>query len=131
MRLSRAWVLVVVLSLLTSVISIWPMLKSGVSGVFYTVDPDVQYLSNSFSFIEKGQIQYDVHPGTPTIMLHAFALWPLRIYVKLIENMPFMTWVFRNISLTYFYIRVFQALWLGFAMSLFLSAIYVYSKSLS
>lgn len=105
------------------------MVRSGVSGVFYTVDPDVQYLSNSFSYIEKGKIQYDVHPGTPTIMLHAFSLWPVRIYAKLIQHQPFMTWNFNNIGWTYYYVRVFQALWLGVASGVFLLAIYNFSKS--
>lgn len=119
------------MSLLTSVISIWPMLKSGVSGVFYTVDPDVQYLSNSFSYIEKGKIQYDVHPGTPTILLHALILWPLRIYAKLVERQPFMTWVFNNVSWAYYYVRIFQAFWLGAATVVFLGAIYRWSKSVA
>lgn len=115
---------------MTSIITIWPMVKFGISGVFYTIDPDVQYLSNSFSYIEKGKIQYDVHPGTPTIMLHAFSLWPVRMYSKLIRHQPFMTWNFNNIGWTYYYVRVFQALWLGLAVGLLLTAIYVFSGSL-
>lgn len=130
MRSSNAFFLIILLSILTSVITIWPMVKSGVSGVFYTIDPDVQYLSNSFSYIEKGQIQYDVHPGTPTIILHAISLWPLRIYTKLINHQTFMYWTFNNVSWVYYYVRIFQSLWLGVAMGIFLMAIYVYSGSM-
>lgn len=129
MKLSNVSILIVLLSILTSIVTIWPMVRSGVRGVFYTVDPDVQYLSNSFSYIEKGTIQYDVHPGTPTIMLHAFVLWPVRIYAKIIEHQSFMTWTFNNVGWVYFYIRIFQTLWFGTAMGIFLLAIYNFSGS--
>ncbi len=110
-------------------ITAFPLVRFGLSGVFYTIDPDVQYLSNSFSYIEKGKIQYDVHPGTPTIVLHAFAMWPLRIYAKLIEHQPFMTWVFNNVENVYYYIRIYQSILLGISIGLFLLSIYIFSKS--
>lgn len=123
--------LIIVLSLLTMLITAFPVVRFGSSGVFYTIDPDVQYLSNSFSYIEKGKIQYDVHPGTPTIMLHAFAMWPLRIYAKLIEHQPFMIWVFNNVENVYYYIRIYQSILLGISVGVFLWSIYTFSKSLA
>src|SRR3989344_3050040 len=129
MRLSKAWI--IILSSLTVVVTVLPIIRFGLKGVFYTIDPDVQYLSNSFTYIEKAQIQYDGHPGTPTIILLAYALWPLRVYVRLATEMPFMTWVFQHADITYFYIRIFQSLWLGLAMAVFLWAILRYTKSVA
>lgn len=129
MRLSKVWI--IVLSLLTVAVTILPVIRFGPKGVFYTIDPDVQYLSNSFSYVEKGQIQYDGHPGTPTIILHAYALWPLRLYVKLATGTSFMTWVFQHADVTYFYIRVFQSLWLGLAILVYFGAIRRYTKSVA
>lgn len=129
MRSYKIWGLVILLGFLTGLITILPMLKFGPAASFYTIDPDVQYLSNSFSYIEKHQIQYDVHPGIPTIILHAWAMLPLRIYAKLVARTPFITWVLFNAEAAYYYVRIFQSIWLSLGMFVFLWSIFRFTKS--
>lgn len=131
MKLYRAWGLIIIFGLLTTVVTTLPMVKFGPGAAFYTIDPDVQYLSNSFSYIEKGQIQYDVHPGTPTIILHSWAMLPLRVYAKLVAKMPFITWVLFNAEVPYYYVRIFQSLWLGLGMGIFLWSIFRLTRSIA
>ena len=124
MRSNKDRALILFFSLLTVAVTAFPVIKFGPVGAFYTIDPDVQYLSNSFVYIQKGQIQYDVHPGTPTIILHAWAMFPLRVYAKLIARMPFITWVLFNAEIPYYYVRIFQSFWLGLGMGVFLWSIH-------
>jgi len=124
-------ILILVFSFLTFFVTAYPIIKSGSSATLYTIDPDVHYLSNSFSFIKSGQIQYNGHPGTPTIMLYSYVLFPLRVYAKLITKIPFSLWVFQNTELTYHYIRVFQSLLLSVSMGIFLLSISKMTRSMA
>lgn len=122
-------ILILFFSLFTFFVTAYPVTKSDPSATFYTIDPDVHYLSNSFLYIKTGQIQYNGHPGTPTIILHSYTLFPLRIYAKLIAKIPFSLWVFQNAEFVYHYIRIFQSLLLSVSVGIFLLSISKMTKS--
>lgn len=92
----------------------------GLTGVFYSIDPEVMYVSNALSYIKTHQIQYIDHPGTPTILALAYLLWPGRIYAKLIAQTPFVLWALKNYDLVFFYLRLGQGMIFGVTIWIFL-----------
>ncbi len=120
--------LVLILSFSSSFISYYPLLVSGPKAVFSNFEPQVAYIANSFSYMYSGKISYSAHPGTPTIILHALAIAPLRIYTKFIEKVPFYTWAINNIQSLFYYLIIVQLLVYTLAVSIFLFSIYNITK---
>lgn len=120
----RGYILILFFLLLSFFIISAPILKNGKSVTFYTIDPDVHYLSNSLLYIKSGRIQYNGHPGTPTIVSFSYVLLPLRIYSHFISKTPFITWVFRNVEFVYHYVRIYQSVLLALSTGVFLFAAY-------
>lgn len=96
----------------------------GPQATFFTIDPDVPYFGNSLLYIVSKSIGFNVHPGTPTIILTSLALMPLRLFVHFVIETPFVSWVFNNLFFTVHYIRYFQTLLLSLSVGIFLLAIY-------
>lgn len=108
---------------MTVLISVLPVLIGGPAGVFYSIDPEVMYVSNALSYIKTHQIQYIDHPGTPTILTLAYLLWPWRIYAKLIAKTPFILWSLKHYDLVFFYLRLWQGVVFGVAIWIFLKVV--------
>lgn len=64
--------LIILLAVTTSCYVIYPVLRGGWPGVFFSIDPDTHYIGNSLSFIKINQIQYTNHPATPSINRYLF-----------------------------------------------------------
>lgn len=111
------------LSILTGLTSLMPILIVGIKGVFYSIDPEVMYVGNALSFIKIGQIQYIDHPGTPSILLVSFLLWPFRFYAKLVDHTPFVLWAFKNYSVVFLYLRMWQGILFALGTWIFLKAV--------
>lgn len=114
-----SYLLIFILSLITSIFSSLPLLHFKTSGIFYALDPDVTYLGNILSYIEHHKIFFFGHPGTPTIILLSYLLAPLRII-----HSDFNSWAFAHLDLIYLYVRLAQSVLLGIAMSIFLVSVY-------
>lgn len=117
------------LSILTGLTSLMPILIVGIKGVFYSIDPEVMYVGNALSFIKIGQIQYIDHPGTPSILLVSFLLWPFRVYAKLIDHFPFALWAFKHYSEVFLYLRIWQGVLFGLGVWIFLKAVKTITNS--
>jgi len=124
-------ILIFLISIGSTFIVALPIFISGPSSTFYATDPDVHYLSNSLSYIQSKTITYNVHPGTPAIVLFAALLLPLRIYTRLFTHTPFIDWSFLNINFIYHFIRISQSIFLGISMCLFLISIYKITRSMT
>jgi hypothetical protein len=108
----------------------YPLVKTGLRGVFYAMDPDVVLIGNALSYIKSNIIHYRDHPGTPLIFIIALSYWPLRIYAKLVDATPFITWVFENVRFVYMYTRVIQLSIFLISIATFLTAVFKSTKSL-
>jgi hypothetical protein len=120
----------ILLSVISVIFSIYPIIVYRTSGIFYTIDPDIHYLSNVILYIKNHQLQFIGHPGTPTIIFLSFALAPLRAYAKFFSNEGFVDWVFNNYSLVVLYTRLIQSLIFGLSLFIYLSTVYKISKRL-
>src|SRR3989344_765481 len=128
--MSRA-VWIFLLAFLTSAAFIFPVISAGTKGTFYTIDPDISYLSNALSYIKTRQIHYIDHPGTPTIIIFALMMTPLRLYMKFIAHSPFILWSLNNLDLVFFITRVFQSLVMGVSLGIFLLGMLRFFRSKS
>lgn len=123
------WIFLV--AFLTSFLFIFPIIRSGLSATFYTIDPDVSYVSNALSYIKYGQIHYIDHPGTPTILLFSLLLTPARAYLKFVIHTPFILWSLMNLDLIFYLTRLVQSLIMALALGGFLLAVFRSNRSLS
>ena len=118
------------LSIITSLVIIFPVLKGGQGGIFFSIDPDAHFMGSIFSYIKLHQIQYINHPGTPSILLYSYLLTPLRIYSHFVAHTNFILWAVNNINIVYFYLRIMQVLIFCISLTIFSSAIYKITKSI-
>src|SRR3989344_629174 len=118
-----------VISAITGLISAYFLLRAETESAVFLFDPDVVYTSNAISYVSTGQIHYIDHPGTPTIRLLAFFLWPLRIYSKLVAQSTFIHWTFIHYSFVLVYLRFFQSILLSTAIFIFLYSVSKISNS--
>lgn len=123
-------VIILTLSLLSSFLSIFPILSAGLKGVFYSFEPDIVYVSNAIFYNYTGLIRYIDHPGTVVIRLISLTIYPIRFYTKFFTEYDFITWTIYNQSVFYLYLRIFQSLILALAVVVYLLAIYKATKSL-
>lgn len=107
-----------------------PVINGGLKGVFFSIDADTHYIGNSLSFIKMNQIQYTNHPATPSILLYAYLLTPLRLVSKFIYNTNFILWSVQHLDLIYFYLRIFQSIIFGGGIILLLASVYQITKSI-
>jgi hypothetical protein len=102
-------VVIVILALLVAILTTSPVIKGGLDRVFYSIDPDVVYTANALLYIKSGFVSYFDHPGTPAIVLISYFLIPFRAYAKFVQHTPFVSWIFGNYALTFFYLRMMQS----------------------
>jgi hypothetical protein len=121
--------LIPILSILTFAITAAAYLVFGKEGIFYALDPDIVYFTNALSWIKAHQIHYIDHPGTPSIFLLSQGLIPLRLYVKLLTQQSFLSWVIENFSFMFIYARLFNSLILSLATYFFLKSVHISTKS--
>ena len=124
-KISRLFALI---SLLVTLVLSWPIVRYP-SNPFYSVDPDVPYLTNSLELIVTGRVSFINHPGTPLQSSTAFSFWPMRIWAKLIDRTPFVEWSLKNFTLVAWYARFFMAVIFTVSIYLLLSAWYSLSGS--
>jgi hypothetical protein len=94
-----------------------PILKAGLSGVYYAIDPEMAYISNALTYTKYHLIGYVDHPGTPLILFLSWSYIPLRIFAKYYDNIPFILWCFNNLTFLFFYTRIVMIFL--FAVSIF------------
>jgi len=121
---------VIVISAITGAFSTYYLTRAGSESAVFLLDPDVVYTANAISYISSGLIHYVDHPGTPTIRLLAFFLWPLRIYLKLFAQTTFVTWSFIHYSFVLVYLRLFQSVLLSTAVFIYVYSVLKITKSL-
>jgi hypothetical protein len=122
--------IILMLILLTGIILGSPLLIFGPSkSFFYSIDPDIVYVTNALLYTKANVIVYMDHPGTPTIVLLHYLYIPLRLIAKYILHENFIQWSFNNyVFLTYF-LRFFQLILSCLGLLIFLSIIKKYFKS--
>ncbi|HBP39648.1 hypothetical protein A2595_03510 [Candidatus Woesebacteria bacterium RIFOXYD1_FULL_31_53] len=123
-------IIVIIFSVFTFLLTSVMLLKMGPLSTFFTIDPDVPYLGNSLQYIVSDTIGFNTHPGTPTIILHSYALLPLRIFTHFVIRVSFIDWVYQNIYGVFHYIRYFQSLLLAISVGIFLISIYKSTRSI-
>lgn len=102
--------IIVIVALSLCLIAFWPLLGKGLSGIFFSIDPDVMYAANSFLFLKTGNIYYFDQPGTPAIIVMSGALFILSLYVKLFHGISFVLYSINNYDLIFYYLRILQSL---------------------
>ncbi|MCJ7805544.1 hypothetical protein MUP46_02780 [Patescibacteria group bacterium] len=126
----KSWIVIITtFSLLTFLLAASILFRIGPASTFYTIDPDVPYLSNSLLYVSAKRIVFYVHPGTPTILLFSYVLLPLGLYTHFILGVHFIAWVFENVQYIYHLIRYFQAFLLSLSVGIFLLSIFKSTKS--
>lgn len=116
---SNFWILLVVSFSLVAVSL--PIYNGGLSGIFYSIDPDVVYAANALSFINNGVIGYFDHPGTPAIKIISYYYIPLRVIAKFYLHQPFTAFSFEYLKYVFAYTRFMQSLL--FSLGIFLVAL--------
>jgi hypothetical protein len=87
----------------------YPLIILGVEkSLFYSMDPDVVYITNALLYAKTNIIVYIDHPGTPSIMLLNYLYFPLRLVAKYVMHENFIQWSFDNYAFITYYSRIFQ-----------------------
>jgi hypothetical protein len=124
--------LIVFLTLITFVILGYPLFRFGIDkSFFYSLDPDVVYVTNAILYTKYAVISYADHPGTPTIMLINYLFFPLRLIAKYILHQKFIQWSFDNYAFLTYYLRIFELFIFSTATFIFLKVTAKISKSVS
>ncbi len=114
-------------SLVITAILVSPIITRPTSP-FYSIDPDIHYVSNAVEWITIGQISYTNHPGTPLHMFLGSSYWPLRVWAK-IHHTSFLEWSTVNIDLLLWYSRGFISVIFVFSIYLTLCGWFAISES--
>jgi hypothetical protein len=96
---------------------------------FYSIDPDIVYVTNALLYTKYAIIDYADHPGTPTIMILYYLYFPLRIMAKYWLHVGFIQWSFDNFAFLMFYSRIFELLISCSSLLIFLKAVSKVAKS--
>lgn len=75
---------------------------------FYSVDPDIVYMTNAVLYTKYNMISYADHPGTPTIILLYLFFIPFRLFTKYLLGLNFIQWSFDNFALLTLYARILE-----------------------
>jgi hypothetical protein len=122
--------LIPLLTVLTFLILGLPLFVYGIERTFfYSIDPDVVYVTNALLYTKYAIISYADHPGTPTITLLYYLFFPLRILSKYVLHQGFIQWSFDNYAFLTYYVRLFQLLLFSTATFVFLKAVDKISES--
>lgn len=123
------FILTASVSLFLTICVMYPILQTGIEGVFYSIDPDIVYFSNALLYIKAGVVGYFDHPGTLAITTIAYSYIPIRLYTKLVLHQNFIEWAFYNFDYLIFYTRLFQSLLFFIGLTIFSWSVFVVSKS--
>jgi hypothetical protein len=122
--------LILTLTLLAFVILGYPLVVWGIDeSFFYSLDPDVVYITNALLYTKANIITYIDHPGTPTIMFLYYLFLPLRLIAKFSLHQSFMQWSFDNYAFLTYYSRIFQLILSVSGLAIFLNLIRRFTKS--
>jgi len=121
--------LIFLYTLLTFIMSVFPILANIPGSAFFGIDPAAVYLGNALSFIKSHQIVYLDHPGTPAILSIAFFLIPIQVISKFVYHQNSITWIYNHLDFVYLYIRIIQASISSLATFLLLRVVYKYTFS--
>jgi len=124
----RITTIFLVMSFLVVILLISPVLRGGQEGVFYSIDPEVQYMASALRFVKGGKISFIDHPGIPAIVLMSLSLLPLGIFSKLVLHTPFSSWAFSNYAAVFLYERIFQSVVLFASLLVSFTGIYLFTK---
>lgn len=111
-------------------LTVLPLIKYGLNSAFFIIDPEAIYIGNAVSYIKQHIIFYAEHPGTPSVLMLAFSYWPFRVYAKLIAHQQFVSWVFDNISLVFYYSRFVSFVVFTFSLLIYSFSIFRLTKSI-
>lgn len=120
--------LVAALTVLILLPSFLAITKASFNGIFFSIDPDVMYVSNALSFIQNHQIHYFDHPGTPSIILLSLLLTPLRFYTKFLVHTNFIYWSAFHYGIIFFYSRICMLFIAGTGLLILFYAVHKYTK---
>ena len=109
-KMHKGIILGILLTLAIGFFVLTPFLKFGTDGVFFSIDPDVVYVSNALSNIKYSVIGFYDHPGIPASSLLTLFLLPFRFYAKFISHENFFQFFVNNYSYEFVYLRVLQDL---------------------
>lgn len=115
--------------ILLAALTIFPLLVAGTKATFFTVEPDIAYISSAIHYLETGTINYHDHPATPSILLIAICLLPFKVWVYINESSSFLDWSIIHQSTIYFYVRVIYSIVLASGLILFSAVIKAATKS--
>lgn len=101
-----------------------PLFRINNGGEFFSIDPDVMYVSNAISYTKIRQIHYIDHPGTFAIRLFSASFIPLRLIAKYIAHQSFIVFAIQHFTWLFLYLRLFQSTLLGLALLLIMSISY-------
>lgn len=118
----------VLFSAISSLISIYPATIYGLKTSLFSFEPDVPYVANAMSYIYTNTIQYSAHPATPSIVLMSYTLLPLRMYSKMIAQVPFYVWTINNQNFLFLYERYYVAILFFLSNFIFIFSLYSYTK---
>lgn len=122
--------LILLLSIIALLILGFPLVVYGIDKTFfYSIDPDVVYITNALLYAKYAIISYADHPGTPTIMLLNYCFFPLRLIVKYFLHQNFIQWSFDNFAFLMYYSRIFELIIFCTSLYLFVKAIFKSTKS--
>lgn len=122
--------LIPILVVLTFIILGLPLFIYGVNRTFfYSIDPDVVYITNALLYAKAAIVSYADHPGTPTIMLLNYSFFPLRLIAKYVLHQGFIQWSFDNFAFLMYYCRIFELLLFCLSFFIFLKVIFKFTKS--
>lgn len=127
----KVFILTLSLILTILLISFFPVLEVGAKGSFFSIDPNVMYVSNALSYIKTKQIHYFDHPGTPSIVLLSFAFTPLRLYTKFVAKLNFISWSAIHYDVVFFYARAWMSLIVGAGLGVLFYSIYKFTNKSS
>lgn len=122
--------LILILTLLAIIMLGYPLVVWGIEkSFFYSIDPDVVYITNALLYTKANIITYIDHPGTPTIMLLYYLFFPLRLIAKYNLHQSFIQWSFDNYAFLTYYSRIFQLILSVLGLTIFLNLVKRVTKS--
>jgi hypothetical protein len=108
----------------------YPLFVFGIARTFfYSIDPDIVYITNALLYTKARMIVYIDHPGTPTILLLYYLFTPLRLISKYVLHQNFIDWSFNNYAILTYYLRIVWLAMSGLTLLVFLSTVKRITKS--
>lgn len=119
-----------ILILITFIVCGFPLLVYGLKTTFFfSIDPDIVYITNALLYTKYAIISYVDHPGTPSIMFLYFLFFPFRIFAKYFLHTGFIQWSFDNFGFLTYFCRFSELTVFCLSLFLFLKSLLVYTKS--